>query len=87
MSQNDKLIQRVLSFPKDLSYSDFVRFMALFGYAEDDSPNGSRVKFFKETGNPCRIFTAHKPHGKSGAVMKIYMLKEAVAFLKEEGHL
>ncbi len=88
MSQTDKLIQRVLSFPTDLTYSDFVRFMKIFGYVEDDSPNGSRVKFYKKDGNTFRVFAmAHKPHGKSGAVMKVYMLREAVAFLREANEL
>lgn len=88
MSQNEKLIRRVLSVPTDLSYGDFVRFMYLFGYEEDDSPNGSRVKFYKKTGDTVRVFAmAHKPHGKGGAVMKAYMIREALAFLKEADEL
>lgn len=84
MSKNEKLIRRVLSCPSNLTYSEFSGFMKIFGYIEDDSPNGSRVKFYKGIHVLAGI---HKPHGKNGAVMKIYMIKNAIDFLKEKGDL
>lgn len=84
MSKNGKLVRRVLSCPQDLTYDEFVRFMKIFGYIEDDSPNGSRVKFYK---GDHVLSGIHKPHGQNGAVMKVYMIKETIAFLRAKGEL
>lgn len=82
MSQNEKLKKRVLSIPTDLTYTEFVRFMNMHGYIEDDSGSGSRVKFYKKVGDDILVLSMHKPHGNSGPKLKQYAIKQAIDFLK-----
>jgi hypothetical protein len=47
MSKNEKLVQRLLSLPKDFTWKELVKLLALFGYAElkKGKTGGSRRKF------------------------------------------
>ena len=74
-----------MSLPHDLTYHEFAVFMAIFEYQEDLSPNGSRVRFFNSRTKT--VFTMHKPHGKNGTVVKIYIIREAINHLRKEGQL
>jgi HicA toxin of bacterial toxin-antitoxin, len=84
MSKNEKLVQRLLSIPKDFTWEELVKLLALFGYAElkKGKTGGSRRKFADEKKN---LITLHKPH--PGNILKGYALKQVIEHLKEKGHI
>jgi hypothetical protein len=57
MSKNDKLTVRLLSYPKDFTYSELKTLLLSFGYKEIQG-TGSRVCFSKEN----HKIKLHKPH-------------------------
>ena len=57
MSKSDKLIIRLLSYPKDFTYSELKTLLFSFGYKEIQGA-GSRVCFAKEN----HKIKLHKPH-------------------------
>jgi len=84
MSKNEKLLQRLLSLPKDFTWEELTKILFLFGYAEikKGKTGGSRRKFADEKK---RIISLHKPH--PGNIVKEYALKQVIAQLKEKGHI
>ena len=57
MTKIDKLIERLLSIPKDLTYTELSKILNYFGYIETTKgkTSGSRVMFMhKEVDNPIR---------------------------------
>ena len=78
MSQIEKLLRKLRSKPKDLTYDEVVRIFAYFGYLADESVEGSRVIFIKDISR----FRMHKPHPDS--IIKSYMVKRIVVFLQEK---
>lgn len=84
MSKNEKLIQRLLSLPKDFTWEELTKILALFGYTEikKGKTGGSRRKFADEKKH---IISLHKPH--RGNIVKEYALKQVIAQLKEKGHI
>lgn len=81
MSQIEKLLIRLCSEPKDLTYEEVVRIFTHFGYLENRNAEGSRVIFSKDD----RRFRMHKPHPQN--IIKSYMVKEIIAYLKEKEDL
>ena len=79
MSQKDKLIERFCRQPKDFTYDELKKLLEYFGYQEDNSGNGSRVKFYNNENND--IICLHKPH--PGNIVKQYVLKMVKEKLKE----
>ena len=65
MSKTDKLLTRILSYPKDFSYSELRTLLESFGYSEIQGA-GSRVCF--SNGN--HKIKLHKPHPSS--ILKAY---------------
>ncbi len=84
MSRTEKLLQRLLSVPKDLTWEELVKILAQFGYAElkKGKTGGSRRKFADERKN---IIILHKPH--PGNIVKEYAIKQVITHLKEKGYL
>jgi len=84
MSKNEKLVQRLLSLPKDFTWEELVKLLALFGFTEfkKGKTGGSRRKFADEKKN---LITLHKPH--PGNILKGYALKQVIDHLKEKGHI
>jgi hypothetical protein len=84
MSRTEKLLQRLLSIPKDLAWEELVKILVQFGYEElkKGKTGGSRRKFADEKRN---IIILHKPH--PGNIVKEYTIKQVVAHLKEKGYL
>lgn len=72
MSQKEKLISRFCSLPKDFTYDELRSMLGYFGYEEDKTPNGSRVRYYNSETKD--VILLHKPH--PGNIMKIYKLKE-----------
>ena len=81
MSQIEKLLAKLFSYPKDLTYDEVVKIFTHFGYTENRSAEGSRVIFVK--GN--RRLRMHKPHPQN--TVKSYMVKEIAAFLQNKEDL
>lgn len=85
MSKLEKAKKRILSLPKDYSYSEAKFLLSQLGFQEytKGKTSGSRVKFYRETDK--RIILLHKPH--PGEIMKFGALKSLVNYLKESGEL
>ncbi|HEX9509842.1 MAG TPA: type II toxin-antitoxin system HicA family toxin [Puia sp.] len=84
MSRTEKLIQRLLAIPKDLTWEELVKILAQFGYSElkKGKTGGSRRKFADDKKN---IIILHKPH--PGNIVKEYVIKQVTWHLKEKGHI
>ena len=85
MSKFDKAKARLLSCPKDYTYSEAKSFLKQLGFIESNKgkTSGSRVQFFRPSDK--KIIMLHKPH--PGDVMDIGSVKGLVAYLKEIGEL
>lgn len=81
MTKKDKLVKRVLSIPKDLTWNELVIFLSKYGYEEDNKgkTSGSARKFINKDFIPINI---HKPY--PGNIVKIYAIKSAIDVLKKE---
>ena len=84
MSRQEKLISRLLSIPKDLTWDELCRVVAFFGYEElmGGKTGGSRRRFVDGKKN---IITLHKPHPSN--IVKSYAIREVIAHLKDKGHI
>ncbi|MCL2596440.1 MAG: type II toxin-antitoxin system HicA family toxin [Paludibacter sp.] len=78
MSKNDKLIIRLLSQPKDFTYSELRTLLSSFGYKEIQGA-GSRVCFAKNS----HKIKLHKPHPDS--IMKGYQIDLLIEELTNKG--
>ncbi len=81
MSKSTKLIDRLLTKPKDFTWAELVKVLKQFGYAQvgTGKTGGSRVRFVKEEYPP---ITLHKPHPKP--VLKRYQINDIIDLLKIE---
>jgi hypothetical protein len=84
MSRQEKLINRLLSIPKDFTWDELCKVVAFFGYEEltGGKTGGSRRRFVDSLKN---IITLHKPHPSN--IVKSYAIREVIAHLKEKGHI
>ena len=82
MAKIEKLIEKLLSVPKDFTWEELVKLLAHFGYTElkKGKTGGSRRKFADQYKN---IISLHKPH--PGNILKHYQITEVIALLKEKG--
>ncbi len=85
MSVKDKMIARILSCPRDYTYSEAKALAAQLGYQEKNkgSTSGSRVLFYRERDK--RKIILHKPH--PGDVMKPYAVKQLLDAFKGNGDI
>ena len=85
MSKIEKLKQRLLSKPKDFTYSEARTLLTNIGFKEYNKgkTSGSKVKFYRESDNA--MILLHKPH--PGDIMKSYSIKDLVNMLEEIGEL
>jgi hypothetical protein len=84
MSRQEKLVSRLLSVPKDFTWEELIKVLALFGYQETKGgkTGGSRRRFVDEEKN---IITLHKPHPAN--IVKSYVIREVIVELKTKGHI
>jgi len=75
MSKIEKLIARLLSYPKDFTYDELKTLLSSFGYREVQG-TGSRVCFTKKS----HKIKLHKPH--PGNILKRYQLDLIIDELK-----
>lgn len=85
MSKFEKSKQRLLSYPKDYTYSEAKSLLSQLGFLEYNKgkTSGSRVKFFREKDK--KIILLHKPH--PGDIMSVGAVKDLVSFFIELGEL
>ncbi|MCL1806695.1 MAG: type II toxin-antitoxin system HicA family toxin [Oscillospiraceae bacterium] len=83
MSQQDKMIARLKTKPKDYTFDEAKRLLESCGYnmAKTGKTGGSRVCFIKEK----KVFRMHKPHPKNELLC--YQVKELIDELRQEGLL
>ena len=77
MSKAEKLLVRLLSQPKDFTYSELKTLIASFGYSEEQGA-GSWVCFKSKT----HKIKLHKPH--PGNILKQYQINLIIDELKKE---
>lgn len=85
MTKIDKLIERLLSIPKDMEYSEVVKILNHFEYVEKTKgkTSGSRVMIVhNEVKMPVHL---HKPHPKP--ILKEYVTKQIIEELKKENFI
>ena len=85
MSKFDKARQRILSRPKDYTYTEAKYLLSQIGFEEYNKgkTSGSRVKFYRKQDE--RVILLHKPH--PGDVMKQGAVKQLVDYLIKMGEL
>lgn len=83
MSTKDKLINRVLSIPSDLTYDELKKFLEIYNFKEDNrgKTSGSRVKFIREIDKA--VIFLHKPHPEN--IIGKTALRAVIQTLKEQG--
>lgn len=84
MSRQEKLISRLLTVPKDFTWDELCKTVAIFGYEEvtGGKTGGSRRRFIDANKN---IIMLHKPH--PGNIVKSYAIRQVITHLKEKGHI
>lgn len=80
MTRKDKLIERLLTVPKDLTFDELVKIFKQFGFETGNKgkTSGSRVEFY-HTELQVKYY-AHKPHPKN--IVKPYVIKQVIEFLE-----
>lgn len=81
----EKAIDRLLSKPKDYTYSELRSLLNKFGYEEQTKgkSSGSRVAFFNS--NNKNLIRLHKPH--PGNIVKRYVIDQVIESLKRNGEI
>jgi len=85
MGKADKLLKRLISKPKDITYDELKRLLSAHGYEEvkTGKTSGSRVAFINhETQHIIRL---HKPHPHPE--LKQYQIDDVLEELKKQGIL
>lgn len=85
MSRIKKLIQKLLSKPKDFTYDDLLKLLSVSGYEEikTGKTSGSRRAFVNSSTK--HIIRLHKPH--PGKILKMYQINNIIDELNKEGLL
>lgn len=81
MGKIEKLIERLLSNPKDFTWDELIKVLKYYGYDEMKT-GGSRRKFVDTQNN---IISLHKPH--PGNIVKSYALNDVIQHLQEKGKI
>lgn len=84
MSKLEKLINRFLSKPKDLTWDELVLILAYYGYTEIPAgkTGGPRRKFSNADKD---IIALHKPHPQP--IVKAYVIEQLLIELKQKGKI
>jgi hypothetical protein len=82
MTKREKAAERLLSQPSDFSWTELATLMRSFGYELKKTGGSGRKFIHAQTG--ATLFM-HEPH--PGKFLKAYQVREAIRFLRQEGHL
>ena len=82
MGQKEKLIARLRSHPRDLTFGEVERLLGYFGFERSNkgATSGSRVKFSSDTYG---VLDMHRPH--PGNVLKPYQVRQLIESLERKG--
>lgn len=83
MSKKEKLIDRLLSNPKDFTFNEMESLLLYFGYRLKQGGTGSGVKFIRDGSN--EVINFHKPH--PSGILKKYVLDQIIDKLRKDGLL
>jgi len=85
VSRDEKLKKRLLSRPRDSSFDELQRLLAVLGYRESQSgkTSGSRVAFIH--GATAHVLRLHKPHPRNE--LKQYQIDQLIDELRTRGLL
>lgn len=81
MSKKEKIIERLKSRPKDLTYDEAKQVLNIFGFIENNKgkTSGSRVIFINKT---IKVkIELHRPHPNN--ILKQYQIKDIIKKLSE----
>ncbi|MCH5349317.1 MAG: type II toxin-antitoxin system HicA family toxin [Oscillospiraceae bacterium] len=80
MGKKEKLIQRLMSIPKDFTFDEMQALLEALGFemSNKGKTSGSRVKFYKEN----TTIILHKPHPHKELME--YQIKQIIEKLKED---
>lgn len=81
MGQKEKMIERLLSKPKDFTFEEAETLLGYFSYVRSNKgkTSGSRVSFTSSEHPPILL---HKPHPRKELLN--YQIKQLIAFLEQE---
>ena len=81
MGKLEKMIERLKSNPKDLTFEEMQTLLLALGFelSNKGKTSGSRVKFFKDG----VFIILHKPHPRKELLS--YQIKQIIETLSEEG--
>lgn len=81
MSKKEKLLQKLLSKPKDFKWEELEVLLKSFGFTQEPTgkTGGSRRRFTNENQ---KALTFHKPHPKG--ILKEYQIKAVIEELRKE---
>jgi hypothetical protein len=82
MTKRQKAVERLLSKPTDYTWDELRSVMKAFGY-EMRMTGGSGRKFIHPDTRETLYF--HEPHPLK--LLKLYQVRDAIQFLREQGHL
>ena len=84
MSKKEKLLERLLSHPKDFTFDELTTLLNRLGYVmtKAGKTGGSRVSFVNGDGDYIRL---HKPHPRN--ILKQYQIDDVIDVLSERGLL
>ena len=79
MTKKSKLLERLLTQPKDFTWDELLKLMAGYGYEINNKgkTSGSRRQFESEDSD--LMLRLHEPHPRN--VLKPYQVKEVIDFL------
>lgn len=81
MTKREKLLDRLLTKPKDFTWDELTKILNGFGYKQISAgkTGGSRVRFVNPDYPPIIL---HKPHPKP--ILKRYQLEDIINLLRQE---
>ncbi|MCL1998043.1 MAG: type II toxin-antitoxin system HicA family toxin [Turicibacter sp.] len=85
MNRKQKLINRLKSRPRDMTFDEVETLLSLLGFKRSNQgkTSGSRVKFTRiDNGRKINV-TLHRPH--PGNILQIYQIVEVIKQLEKEG--
>ncbi len=84
MSKHEKLLNRLLSLPRDFTWEELNRILSFYGYSEvkTGKTGGSRRKFVNKELN---VIILHQPH--PGNIIKTYAIKQIIEHLSAKGYI
>ncbi|HHX50041.1 MAG TPA: addiction module toxin, HicA family [Clostridia bacterium] len=83
MSKRDKLVEKLLTRPRNFTYDEAKTLLSQFGYKEEKRghTSGSRTAFVHIKTK--HIISLHKPHSQN--TLKMYQIDELIQTLRNQG--